>query len=76
MADNNISLGTPMSPCKDCKKRFVGCYDSTKCKKWAAYVEAKKAIAAKRYEANKEDYDIKKSHRRHGASWRGKDKDK
>lgn len=77
MADHNINLGTPASPCKDCKKRFVGCHDSTKCKKWAAYVEAKKAVAAKRSEASWKSFDDRKHNARHGSTWHlYKDKDR
>lgn len=31
------------SPCKDCKRRKIGCHNVEKCKDWAMYVEYKKA---------------------------------
>lgn len=53
------------SPCKDCKRRKVGCHNVETCKVWAAYVEANKAHLLARYAAKEEREDVMKHLRRH-----------
>ena len=73
--DNRVWLGVPTSPCKDCKKRFLGCHDSNRCKKWAEYVIAKKAVHQRRQEYYQQKVDEKTSLARHGKkSTRKKDR--
>ena len=54
------------SPCKDCKRRKVGCHNVEKCKEWSEYVQMNQARLAAKYEAHEETEDIKRHMRRHG----------
>lgn len=54
------------SPCKDCKRRKLGCHDSKKCKAWAEYVQTKKAARAAAEERRLERKDKAFHARRHG----------
>lgn len=53
------------SPCKDCKRRKVGCHNTETCVGWAEYVEANKTRLLAQFEAKEEYEDRKQSSYRH-----------
>lgn len=58
------------SPCKDCKRRKLGCHDSNKCKDWAEYVIAckkkREENMARKEERFQEKKDAMTHLKRHG----------
>lgn len=54
-----------LSPCKDCKRRKIGCHNVETCEPWRVYVEANQARLAARRQVYEEYEDVKSHLLRH-----------
>lgn len=55
-----------LSPCKDCKRRKVGCHDIRTCAEWNEYVAFNKAVKEARHEQARQEDDYSLQLQRHG----------